>query len=138
MGSITRSTFSKKKLDEIVSARLGDCFELIEAHLKKLGRNALLPAGVIITGGGAGTNGIKELAESTLKLPARLAEIRFGQTEKTSLKDAIWSTAYGLAVVGFNAEDEQRSVGIRSVDKIKAHSKKGLRTLSDWFTQFLP
>ncbi|KKP98059.1 MAG: cell division protein FtsA, nonfunctional, partial [Candidatus Nomurabacteria bacterium GW2011_GWA1_36_15] len=45
--------FSKKKLDEIVEARLFDIFELIENHLKKIKRNELLPAGVVFIGGSA-------------------------------------------------------------------------------------
>jgi cell division protein FtsA len=38
LGNITED-FSKKKLDEIVEARLFDIFELIENHLKKIKRN---------------------------------------------------------------------------------------------------
>lgn len=138
MGSITRSSYSKRRLEEVVSARLSDCFELIEAHLKKIGRNALLPAGIIITGGGAGLVGIKDLAESSLKLPASLATIHFGDEEKSSSKDMAWSTAYGLAVVGFNAEDGERVLGTRSADLIKEKGRRGLLAISDWISKFLP
>jgi len=53
-GTIIGVTYPKKKLDEIVAARLSDIFDLIEAHLKKIGRNGLLPAGIVITGGSSG------------------------------------------------------------------------------------
>ena len=43
-----RIIYSRKKLEEIVRARLDDCFELIETHLKSIGRHALLPGGIII------------------------------------------------------------------------------------------
>lgn len=138
LGSVTRSSYSKKKLDEIISARLSDCFELVETHLKKLGRNALLPAGIIITGGGAGISNIKSYAENALKLPASVATIHFGDEEKTGLKDSQWSTAYGLAVVGFNAEGEQSTVGPRTTELIQEKGKRGLRAVSDWISQFLP
>lgn len=138
MGSITRSTYSKKKLDEIITARLSDMFELIEAHLKKIGRNALLPAGIIITGGGSGLGNIKDYAESSLKLPSHVAEIHFGDEKKATAKESLWAVAYGLAILGFNAENEQRSVGIQSVNLLKERGRKGLRTLSDWISQFLP
>ena len=36
---------SKKKLGDIVSARLTDIFELINAHLKKIKKDGILPAG---------------------------------------------------------------------------------------------
>jgi len=35
--------YSKRKLEEIIEARLTDIFELIESHLKKIKRAGLLP-----------------------------------------------------------------------------------------------
>ncbi|HEV7423560.1 MAG TPA: cell division protein FtsA, partial [Candidatus Paceibacterota bacterium] len=49
LGTI-QEDFSKKKLDEIIEARLSDIFELIENHLKKIKRSELLPAGIIFVG----------------------------------------------------------------------------------------
>jgi cell division protein FtsA len=138
LGSVTRTSFPKKKLDEIIHARLSDCFELVETHLKKIQRNALLPAGIILTGGGAGTAGLKELAESELKLPASIASIHFGDVEKNGVRDGIWAVAYGLAILGFNAENEKGSVGIKKVEDIAIKGKNGLKILVDWFGKFLP
>lgn len=141
VGTLTKSTPSKKKLDEIISARLGDCFELIETHLKKIGRNALLPAGIILTGGGASLPGIKEAAESSLKLPAKVAPVHFGESkkgEKERTIDSLWATAYGLTIVGFNAEDEQRLVGVKPIDVVRGASKGLWHSLSDMVNKFLP
>lgn len=138
LGSITGVSYSKRKLDEIVSARLSDMFELIEAHLKKIGRNALLPAGIIMTGGGSGLGVLKDFAESALKLPSKIADIHFGEESKTKSKDATWAVAYGLAILGFNAEDEQKSVGINGMEKIAQKGKRGMRIAFDWIGQFLP
>lgn len=112
---------SKKKLDEIIDARLSDIFDLIEAHLKKIDRNGLLPAGIIITGGGAGITDLAELAKYALKLPARVI----------GAKDSIISVAYGLSMLGLGNEDAEDS-GI---------AKGGvglLKKIADWFKQFLP
>jgi cell division protein FtsA len=138
LGSVTRASFSKKKLDDIIAARLSDMFELIDAHLKKIGRQALLPAGIIMTGGGAGLTILKEFAESALKLPSKVAEIHFGDTEKFAAKDSMWAVAYGLAILGFNAENEQKSVGLKGVEQMAEKGKRGLRTLSGWIGRFLP
>jgi hypothetical protein len=70
-----------------------------------------------------------------------VAEIHFGEEKRESSskqKDLTWSVAYGLAVLGFNAENEQRSIGLGNVEKIAETGKKGLRQVSDWFSQFLP
>lgn len=141
LGSITSTSFSKKKLEEIISARLADMFELIETHLKKIGRNSLLPAGIVLTGGGSKLSTIKEFAENALKLPSKIAEIHFGDENAQTTgkqKDLTWSVAYGLAVLGFNAENEQHSIGLGNVGKIAEKGKRGLRTAGDWFSQFLP
>ncbi|MBU3895803.1 cell division protein FtsA, partial [Patescibacteria group bacterium] len=58
----------KRKLGDIIDARLGDIFELIQNHLKKIGRNELLPAGAVIIGGGANLPNLEDFAKSSLKL----------------------------------------------------------------------
>ncbi len=92
--------FSKKKLDEIIEARLSDIFELIENHLKKIKRNELLPAGIVFSGGGANISGIEELSRSILKLPASLASTELFGNTKTKLRDLSYLTALGLIVSG--------------------------------------
>jgi cell division protein FtsA len=138
IGSITATSYPKKKLEEIVSARLSDMFELIEAHLKKIGRNALLPAGIIMTGGTSGLGSLRNFAEGALKLPSRIAEVHFGSDEKGKIKDSVWAVAYGLAILGFNAENEQTSIGVKNVDKLARSSKQGWRLVKEWVSHFLP
>lgn len=92
--------FSKKKLDEIIEARLSDIFELIENNLKKIKRNGLLPAGIIFVGGGANILGLEELSKSILKLPANRGTTEIFGNLKTKLRDSSWFTALGLVISG--------------------------------------
>lgn len=87
---------TKKKLDEIIEARLSDIFEFIETHLKKLGRNGLLPAGLVITGGGSSIPNIEELAKDYFRLPAKVAASTIATISHSQIRDAVWSVAYGL------------------------------------------
>jgi cell division protein FtsA len=105
LGGVTRTTYPKKKLDEIVSARLSDMFELIDAHLKKIGRNGLLPAGIVITGGGSSIGSIEEVAKASLKLPSRIAHLNFPEREKGKVKDALFAVALGLCILGLSESD---------------------------------
>ena len=138
LGNERRVMYSKKKFDEIVRTRLGDCFELIEKHLKSIGRDALLPAGVILAGGGAQISDVKSIAESSLKLPSQLAEVYFGATAGGKIKDRTWAIACGLLVVGFNASDEQQSIGIRSTTLMAEDGKRWGKMILRWISQFLP
>ena len=88
--------FSKKKLDEIVEARLFDIFELIENHLKKIKRNELLPAGVVFIGGSANIPLLEEFSKTALKLPSRIGTTEIFGNIKTKLRDPSWFTALGL------------------------------------------
>lgn len=131
IGAITGSSYPRKKLEEIISARLGDIFELIEAHLKKIGRNGLLPAGIIITGGGSGLNSIDDMARISLRLPSRIGNI--GLVEgKSSFKDATWAVAYGLTIWGMHAEEGPE------IDQSAEFMKRAWRSVVRWFKQFLP
>jgi len=130
MGYGSDVSYSKKKLEEIIIARLSDIFELIDAHLAKINRSELLPAGIVITGGGSGITAIDEVAKISLKLPSKIASIVFEGTSKVPIKDATWAVAYGLCILGFTQGDEP-SVGIKI-----AHRTKN-RILA-WVKQFLP
>lgn len=128
-GALISSEYPKKKLDEIIVARLSDIFELIESHLKKIGKNGLLPAGIIMTGGGSGVTTIEDLARAALKLPSKLATLRFG--EKAKIKDASWAVAYGLCIWGLTADEDESPVGIQLARRTGSE-------LLRWIKQFLP
>ena len=124
--------YPRKKLEEIILARLSDIFELIESHLKKIGRSGLLPAGIILTGGTSGVSTIEDLAKATLKLPSKLGSLNFNTSLKNcQIKDSSWSVAYGLCIWGLSS-GEEISFGAGTGQK-----RPGLRIFS-WFKQFLP
>ncbi|MFN3188467.1 MAG: cell division protein FtsA [Candidatus Paceibacteria bacterium] len=124
---VAGTTHPKKKLDEIINARLTDILELIDLHLKKLRKDGMLPAGIIITGGGATTPGIQDLAKTNLNLPARIATLEFGKN--TKIRDVSWAVAYGLCMLGANDGEESSAIGI---------VKQTKHTILDWLSQFLP
>lgn len=126
-GGITSANFSKKKLDEIIQERLRSIYSLIDVHLKKIKRDGLLPAGVILTGGGANVSGTVETAKSTLELPARLATLDIGKNNR--VRDASWAIAYGLCMWGASDTEETSTLGM---------VKHTRRNIISWFSQFLP
>lgn len=96
--------YPKKKLDEIIEARLTDIFEGAENYLKKIKRNELLPAGVVFVGGGANTHDIEELSKSILKLPSKVGTTEMFGAAKTKLRDPAWFTALGLVTGSRDSE----------------------------------
>jgi cell division protein FtsA len=126
-GAITTTNHPKKRIEEIVNARLSDIFELIDAHLKKIKKDGLLPAGIVLTGGGATIMNIQELAKQSLNLPARVATLEMGKN--TKVRDASWAVAYGLCMIGASDGEESTAIGV---------VKQTKKTLLEWLSQFLP
>lgn len=98
----------RKKLEEIIEARLSDIFEYIETHLKKIGRAGLLPAGITITGGGASALEIDELAKNYFRLPSRVVMPNMIIGGKQKVADPAWSVAYGLCLIGPETKEEEK------------------------------
>jgi cell division protein FtsA len=130
LGAVTGGNYSRKKLDEIVIARLSDIFELIENHLKKIGKNGLLPAGVILTGGSSGISTIEDLAKAALRLPSQAANLKTVSNIKQVTRDSTWVVAYGLCIIG-SSEDNRENMGLR-------HLRERSKGITEWFKQFLP
>ena len=98
--------FSRRELAEIIEARLSEIFDLINKELKNISRAQLLPAGVILTGGGAKLPKIKELARKELRLPSRI-----GCPEEfaSRVEDSSFSVCCGLVLWGQDLESEKPS-----------------------------
>ena len=129
LGALMNTPYSKKKLDDILAARLTDIFELIDGHLKKLGKDQLLPAGIILSGGGSGIGPIKEIAESSLKLHSKIAHVNIASDAK--IKDSSWAVAYGLTIWGLTGESYTRPAAKEAFADIWKSIMRVLR-------QFLP
>lgn len=123
IGRLGGQMYSRKKVDDLISGRLTTMFALIDKHLKSLSRRGPLPAGIIISGGGAGIGSINDIAKGALKLPTRLAEFRI--SADTKIRDATWAVSYGLARWGLTGDTHvpKKTLGA---------------TLGKFFQQFLP
>jgi cell division protein FtsA len=90
-------TFSPKKLREIVAARLGDIFEIVEKHLNRIERAELLPGGAVLIGGGAKLFDIVPAVREALRLPVELSQGIPGVAVKKEIQlGPEWMTALGL------------------------------------------
>lgn len=93
---------NRRFIAEIIEVRLAEIFEMVNNELKLAGKMGELPAGVVITGGGAKIPGIVDLAKGELKLGAEIGipdvsdwEISRPQLA-SELEDPEFSVAAGL------------------------------------------
>ncbi len=127
LGHLGGAMYPKKKVDEIVTARFRTMFDLIDKHLKALGKRGSLPAGIIISGGASGMGTISDIAKGALNLPSRIADVQI--TPDTKIKDATWAVAYGLSLWGLTGDTDTPT-----------HIHKGafMENAVRFFRQFLP
>lgn len=124
-------TLSKRKIDDIVEARLLDIFDLIQNMLRKQKRDGLLPGGIIFTGGGSGLLQLENVSKTTLKLPALIQRVDHIPGGSKHM-DASWLTAYGACVI--SGDEEARP----STGKLHVSGLAIRETLRSFFEQFLP
>lgn len=93
--------FTKKNLVDIIEPRVSEILDLIQKELKKIGRQELLPGGVVLTGGGAKIPKIRDLTKETLKLACEIGEPKgiMGLEDDPSL-----ATVAGLALSGIDPD----------------------------------
>jgi len=121
-------SFTKKNLIDIIEPRVSEIFDLIQKELKKIGRQELLPGGVVLCGGGAKLSKIKELVKQQLKLPCSIGSPKgiVGIEDDPSL-----ATVVGLVLAG---SDIDGSGGEGILGLLRGWAKK----LIKMFRVFIP
>lgn len=85
---------SRQELAYIIEVRMEELFSLILREIKRSGYDNLLPAGLVLTGGGSQLSGTLPLAREVLGMPVRLA----GPTNLSGMVDQLQSPAYSTSV----------------------------------------
>jgi len=92
----TKHQFETADIDLIVDARLEEIFEQVTAELKKVGRVAKLPGGVVLVGGGAELRGLADYAKQALSLSARVGKPSGLGGVGDEVSNPSYATAVGL------------------------------------------
>jgi len=130
----------RRFIADIAEARVQEIFEKVDVELKKIGRSGLLPAGVVLTGGGAKLDGIVEAAKSCLRLPAALGTPIGVTSVVERVNDPSMSTAIGLVLWGYHLALNSEGSGGRLgniFDKVKG-VKEVAGSIGKWFHSLKP
>ena len=94
-----RTVFARM-LADIVEPRGQEFLMLIRDELRRGGMESQIPAGIILTGGGAHLRGLPELTERVFNLPVRVASPRGLADMSEDVSQPEYSTAVGLVLYG--------------------------------------
>ncbi|MFH1375741.1 MAG: cell division protein FtsA [Patescibacteria group bacterium] len=124
-------TVDRRQLAEIIHARYHEILTMINEKLAESERDGQLPAGAVITGGGAKVPGLIELARETLSLPVQIGFPTEVDGVIDKIDDPAYATAIGLILYG--AKAPARPYTMASVDFGKVFSG-----VKNFFKKLLP
>lgn len=137
LGAIEDGDFSQKEVAEIIEARIEEIMESVDKELKKIGKSGMLPAGVVLTGGGAKLDGIIEVAKNVLRLPASLGQPQELVSNIGKVSDLSFTTGIGLVLWGSQLQDRCRRGG-KIHSQIGGSIEEATKHLKKWFKNILP
>lgn len=94
-----RTVFARM-LCEIVEPRAQELLILVRDELRRAGLESQVPAGIVLTGGGACLRGLPELTERIFNLPVRVAAPRGLGEMSDEVSQPEYATAVGLVLYG--------------------------------------
>jgi len=114
----------REDLNYVIHVRFEEIFHLVKKQVYGAVPEHLIGAGVMLTGGGSLTRGIRELAESVFEIPVRLTSAKAVSGPTSAFENPRFSTAIGLVkyAQAFRAEMPEETV----LDRVA-------RWVSGWF-----
>lgn len=85
---------SRELVHEVTISRLSEILSMVLAEIRRSGYDDMLPAGAVLTGGGAQLRGMTERASAVLGMPVRIGY----PVETTGLSEAVQSPAFATSV----------------------------------------
>ncbi|HAN50051.1 MAG TPA: cell division protein FtsA [Amoebophilaceae bacterium] len=133
---------SVRNLAYIIEARMEEIIELIHTEIIASGFQDKLAAGVVVTGGGAQLQYIKQLFEYITGLDTRIGypNEHLGKGKRDEVKSPMHATGVGLVLAGFKALDyreEYHRVSKGAISTATKQSNKKDKQPSDFFRRML-
>ncbi len=100
---------STKNLASIIQARMEEIVELAHTEIIASGYMGKLAGGIVVTGGGALLNNLRQLVEYMTGMDTRIGHPNehLGKSKVDSVKSPMYATSVGLVLSGFKALDER-------------------------------
>jgi cell division protein FtsA len=94
----------RQTLAQVVEARYRELFNHVNKQLRQSGCENLVPAGLVLTGGGARMEGVVELAEEIMHMPVRLGAPQHVSGLSEVVDNPIHATGVGLLLRGSRSD----------------------------------
>ncbi|PIV84441.1 MAG: cell division protein FtsA [Nitrospirae bacterium CG_4_10_14_3_um_filter_53_41] len=123
---------SRQILSEIIEPRVEELFSLVKREIVKTGYEDMITSGVVLTGGTSIMDGMVEIAEEVMGLPARLGVPRNIGGLVDVVSSPMYATAVGLVQYGF----QNLSRSSMSAQPEEHAVKKAWMKIKKWVSEF--
>lgn len=134
VGGADEGAFSRRQAADIIEARLEEIYDFVDKELKKVNRSGLLPAGIVLTGGGAKLAGCVEVAKRKLRLPASIGKPQGLTTAIEKIHDPTFAVSVGLVLWGKSIDDRTPQTLLGRFSSVGAVTDR----MRHWFKSLLP
>lgn len=134
---IENMVMSKFELTRIIEARLCEILDMVADELKKSGKANLLPAGVVLSGGGVRLEGVVELAKKRLKLPVEIGRVREVKSDFSEFFNPDSATLAGLLLYQYEHEQKNDTAKMSVLEKKSSGEGFGAK-IKEWLSDLIP
>lgn len=113
-------TIFARNLTDIIEPRAQELLTMIGDDLRRAGLDRQMPAGLVLSGGGARLQGFAELAEQIFQLPVRIAQPRGILDMPDTVAKPDYATVVGLVLCAAKNRRAAAQKGNNFVSKLKA------------------
>jgi cell division protein FtsA len=130
---------SVKNLSSIIQARMEEIVEIAHTEIISSGFENRLGGGIVITGGGAQLNNLKQLVEYMTGMDTRIGypNEHLGKSKIEAVKSPMYSTAVGLVLAGFRSLDERDARYREAREAAKTVKTRKLMSSKSFFNDIL-
>lgn len=132
--SSEHGNISRREVCVIMEARLSEIFELANKELKKIGKEAFLPGGVVLVGGCAKIPHVVDLAKQKMRLPVQIGFPREVTGIVERVDDPSYATALGLIFLAMEERRDARESFMPAIPSLN----NSVRQMQKWLRAFLP
>lgn len=130
-----KSVSKKTLIDGIANPRIKEIINMIKIEIVRSGFGGMTPAGVVLTGGGAQTFGIADIAKHELAMPVRVGYPQGATGLIDEISTPQFASTLGLILYGAKlTEESQTRLPLVGRVEIKGLVGKGV----DWLKSLLP
>ncbi len=98
---------ARQTLAQVIEPRYRELLSFVQEKLRSSGFEDLIPAGIVLTGGGSKMEGVVELSEEIFHLPVRLGVPQYVSGLSDVISNQVYATSVGLLLYGAESSSVQ-------------------------------